>query len=169
MNTKKISLDEIKKNLFSTDNERVKSTIIEIRNNGSIEMLELLFDLLISNPENLIKKDILNCISDLKDKNSVPFLIDSIQNSKYSTIKKDLLNAYWQTSLDFSPYPNLFVDILIQDDFEIGIEALTIIEIVTENIEDSKKTDIYNKIKSNLPESNSPKKDLMIAALDILK
>ena len=169
MNTKEISFAEIKKNLFSADNELIHSAIIEIRNNGSVEMLELLFELLIKSTDISAKKDILICISDLKDKNSLPFLISAIKDSQYSSIKKDLLNAYWQTNFDFSPYSDLFVDILIQDDFESGIEALTIIENIAETFEESKKIEIYNLIKKNIPLTDSHKKDLLEAALHILE
>ena len=127
MTTKKID-KKIKKNLFSTQPEVVISAINSIKDKGNKLYIPMLFDLLNSNPEKEITDEITNLLSTVKDKETTKSFIDAITNKKYKSVRKLVLTTCWQNGLDFSNYLPVFVDIIINDDWENAFEAFTIID-----------------------------------------
>jgi len=168
MKSNENNFKEFKTKLHSQDLAQITDAIEYIRNNGTPEILEVIFDFLVLNKDIAVKNKILACISDIKDKNSVPFLISALSVASYKSIKKDILNAFWQTSLDFSAYSEIFVDILIHEDFEVALEALTILEIILESSEDIDKDAISKRISAEVEKNISPKKDLLLETIKIL-
>ena len=168
MENQDISTTEIEKKLSSNNNILIIEAIENIRNQGDEKLLANLFELLISNNSVEIQNKILECISDLKDKKVVPFLISALKNQKFSSKKRELLNAYWQTNFDFSEFIDLFIEILLADSFEIGIEALTLIEIISENLTFEQRQALRSKITLAIPSSENLKKSLLEQAVLVL-
>lgn len=127
MNKPKIDKN-ISNNLFSPNTEIVLSAIQKIKEKGNKDYLPLLFDFLVSNKEMEIEIAILNLLETVKDKESVPAFIEAIQNKKYNSILKKIVTACWQNGLDFSEYIEVFIDLVIHEDWEIAFEAFTVIE-----------------------------------------
>lgn len=119
---------KIKEELFSTNTETVNSAISAVRQKGNKHYLPILFDLLNSNPEQEIKDEITKLLATVKDKESIPSFIQAIENKKYQPILKSILTACWQNGLDFSNHLLLFVDLVIDENWEIAFEAFTIID-----------------------------------------
>lgn len=118
----------IKQNLFSTNTQTVITAINSIKEKGNKHYLPILFDLLNSNPEKEIEDEIKTLLSTVKDKETVTLFIDAINNKKYQAILKSLLEVCWQNGLDYSNYVPLFVDLIINEEWEIAFEAFTIID-----------------------------------------
>ncbi len=88
----------------------------------------MLFDLLNSNPAKEITDEINKLLSTVKDKETTESFIEAVTDKKYKPIRKLILTACWQNGLDFSNYLPVFVDIIINDDWENAFEAFTIID-----------------------------------------
>ncbi len=119
---------KIKENLFSTQTEVVLTAINSIKEKGNKFYIPLLFDLLISNPEKEISDEINKLLSTVKDAETRESFVEAITNKKYKSVQKLILTACWQNGLDFSNYLPVFVDVVINDDWENAFEAFTIID-----------------------------------------
>jgi hypothetical protein len=119
---------KIKENLFSTQTGVVISAINSIKEKGNKLYIPMLFDLLNSNPEKEITDEINKLLSTVKDKETAESFINAVGDEKYKSIRKEILTTCWQNGLDFSNYLPVFVDIVINDDWENAFEAFTIID-----------------------------------------
>jgi hypothetical protein len=119
---------KIKENLFSTQTGVVISAINSIKEKGNKLYIPMLFDLLNSNPEKEITDEINKLLSTVKDKETAESFIDAVEDEKYKSIRKQILTTCWQNGLDFSNYLPVFVDLIINDDWENAFEAFTIID-----------------------------------------
>ena len=127
---------EILTDLNSTDPEFVLETIEKIRESGNRLIMEGLFELLHNTTFPEIKKSILNLLSELKNKESVPLLIEAINNDKYLVERKELVACCWQNGLSYNEYLPLFIDLVIDHSFLIAFEAFTVIENMYGTVDD---------------------------------
>ncbi len=127
MNQGKID-EQIKKNLFSANPDVVISAIEAIKNNGNKFYIPILFDLLNSSPEVEIESEIKSLLGTVKDKETVNSFMRAIEDDKYKPIRKSILIACWQNGLDFSTFLPVFVDLIVEEDWEIAFEAFTLID-----------------------------------------
>jgi hypothetical protein len=143
--------EKIKQALFSADVEVVKQAIEKISIDGNPLYLPLLFDLLNTMPEHEVELEIIKLLGSVKDKESVNSFMRAIENEKYKTIRKTLISACWQNGLDFSNFVPVFIDLVINNEWEVAFEAFTLID----NLEYLPNEDILNvskqKIEDELP------------------
>lgn len=144
-----LAIKEIQTIFESDDDEKIHDSIAYIHEYGSIKMLPLLFDLLSQTTNDTIKKEIVDCLSDTKDKNAVPLFVQTLRDEKYASIQKELLTSMWQANLDFSNYISDFIDIVANADFDTAIEAFTLTEICAQNISTEEKIK-FSTIISNV-------------------
>ena len=64
----------------------------------------------------------------LKDGNSHQLLVDSIRSAERTSEKAILTAACWESGLDFTNYFLFFVELACSDDFQLSMEALTVVE-----------------------------------------
>ncbi|MCD6354158.1 MAG: hypothetical protein J7L95_01270, partial [Prolixibacteraceae bacterium] len=126
---KQYKLDnKLKQSLNSGETTTVLTALQKLQERGNKLYLPILFDLLISNPEKSIVKEIEKLLENIKDKETVETFIEALKNDKYNPIKKTLLTACWQSGLDFSAHVPFFVQMVIADDLELAFEAFTVVE-----------------------------------------
>ena len=126
---KQPKINEATRNLlFSADTEKVLSAIQTLKETGNKAYLPLLFDLLVTHPETEVKKAILDLLATVKDKEAIPVIIEALQNQKYRSIRKELTTSCWQSGLDYSAYFEVFIDLIIHEEWEVAFEAFTVIE-----------------------------------------
>ena len=127
MNKSKINT-ELKNKLFSSDTKVVLTAINALKDKGNKDYLPILFELLLSKPEDEVQKEIIKLLGTVKDKDTIPSFIEALKDKKFSAIWKEILTACWQNGLDFSPYMYVFVDLVIVGEWEVSFEAFTVIE-----------------------------------------
>lgn len=132
--------------LFSDKTEKVLEAIETIKVKGNHLYLIPVFDLMKTCQVMEINLEIEKLLGTVKSEQSIPVFIDAISNEKYKQIRKKLLVACWQNGLDFKDYMPLFVDIMIEDDWENAFEAFTIIE----NLENMPSEEIVNESLSRI-------------------
>ena len=127
MNRGKID-EQIKKNLFSANTNVVISAIEAIQKKGNKLYIPILFDLLNSSPETEIESEIINLLGTVKDKETVNSFVRAIEDDKYKGIRKTILTACWHNGLDFSTFLPVFIDLIINEEWEIAFEAFTVVD-----------------------------------------
>jgi hypothetical protein len=156
MTTEKIN-PKIKEHLFSTDTQITTAAIKWIKSKGNKLYLPLLFDLLNAEPEKEVEDEIKDLLATVKDKSTVESFVHILENAKYKPIWKIILTTCWQNGLDYSNYTPLFIEMIINEEWEIAFEAFTIVDNLEflpsqENIDKS-----VIKIKNALPTANEHK------------
>ncbi|MDE5417151.1 hypothetical protein L3049_03945 [Labilibaculum sp. DW002] len=154
--------------LGSKDNKVVLNSINQLRQEGKPEDVNHLFDLLLSTPTSEIKVSILNFLADLKIQETDKIIIEAIKNDKYLSIRKSIVEVCWEASIDFSKHLSVFVDLLIEADFEIAFEAFTVIENITEKVPEMIKPVEMTKLKNAIPGSSAEKKGMIHEAIHII-
>lgn len=159
----------IEANLFSANTATVIATLNTLKEKGNNAYLPLLFDLLNSNPEPEIEQEIIFILYNLKIKDAVPVMVEALQNQKYLPIRKKLTAACWENGLDYKNYLPVFVDLVINEDWETGFEAFTVIENM-ESFPEQEVIDITTeKIYRGLNEANEKQKYFLHEILTLIR
>lgn len=125
----KIKINQATKNkLFSTDTNEVILALNSLKEKGNKEYLPILFELLLTEPQEAICKEILKLLGTVKDIETIPVFMEAFKDEKFVPIQKTILISCWQNGLDFSNYFDVFIDLIINGDWEVAFEAFTVIE-----------------------------------------
>jgi len=154
--------------LQAEDHKTVIDSIKQLRQSGKLSDITVLFDLLVSNKNEDVQHEILSLLNDVKDKNAVEIIVDAIRDAKYASIQKEIVSICWESSLDFSPYVAVFVDVLIEAEFMTAFEAFTVIENFTEVIEENLRIEQQDKLKDAIPVAQEERKGMLHEAIHIL-
>ncbi|WP_421919033.1 hypothetical protein [Marinifilum sp.] len=165
---KKALHDKLVLGLQSSDVKTVTESINQLREEGQLDDIVILFDLLVKSNDDSLKDTILKFLSDIKDKNADSIFIDAILDEKYKSIRKDLTSTCWQSSIDFTNHISIFTDLLIESDFETAFEAFTVIENFTSKIEKNKKIEEQDKLKDAIPNAAEEVKGMIHECIHIL-
>ena len=114
--------------LFSGSEATSLKAIKQLKEDGNEDVLVPLFDLLVNTGSEVIKEEILTLLNNVKNKNAVNIYVNAISNPKYSIYKPVLIAACWENGLDYSNHLSFFVEQVINEDYLVGIEAITVIE-----------------------------------------
>ncbi|MBN2610602.1 MAG: hypothetical protein JXB00_03520 [Bacteroidales bacterium] len=106
----------------------IAEVLKEFRTGGSIVLLPYLFDIISSGNYSLLEEEILNLVSDIKEKGAAEIIADSLQKNNYKNKTAAIIATCWQSRLDFSPHLLLFTEYFFSDDYQVSIEAFTVIE-----------------------------------------
>jgi HEAT repeat protein len=136
----------------------VLTALFELKDTGNITFIPILLELLSANPDEQVEKEIIEILNNLKVQKAVPVLVKALKDPEYYPIRKKIITACWQNGLDYKNELPLFVDLVIQEEWETGFEAFTVIENM-EEYPDSEIIDIaVHKIQEALPEADGKKK-----------
>jgi hypothetical protein len=147
--------------LKSKNPEIVFQAIEEISETGNSSQFGGLLELLHKTENQDIKKRILKLFSELKSTDTIPLMIDALQNNRSAEELKELLACCWQNGLNYNSYLPLFIDLVINEDFLIAFEAFTVIENMYGKIDELIISGQLNKIKKSLPLVNEQKRYLL--------
>ena len=160
---------EILSNLKSADPEFILETIDRIRESGNSFLVAGLIDLLHDTELPEIKKKVLNLLSELKNKESVPAFIAAIKDDKYAAERKDLVACCWQNGLIYNEYLPVFIDLVINGEFQVAFEAFTVIENMFGRIEDEIIDKEIIKVTDALKNATEQKAYLLNGLLSIIR
>ncbi|MEW5847009.1 MAG: hypothetical protein AB1777_12200 [Bacteroidota bacterium] len=154
MQTNKVEL--FQKSIESSSDEAIIGLLADLRESGEDYMLSTIINLLFSSRSENLKNEVVNFLVDLKNKSSIVPIIEAIKQNKRSNDIHRLVSVCWQSRLDFTPYIDIFVDIMEHGDYEACLEAFTVIENMVENLNPEQLSDLKKKIgtaKSENPEA----------------
>lgn len=98
-----------------------------IESSGSIKDIDFLVNKINSSNKSISNKAY-NILCNIKDVSAIKKIIEKLKESEIESEKILLTSICWQSSLDFSPYIELFVDIAIKGSLELTIESISTIE-----------------------------------------
>jgi hypothetical protein len=144
--------------LRSEKTSTVLTALFELKDSGNISFIPILLELLSANPEEQVENEITDILNNLKVQKAVPVLMEAIQNPEYISIRKKIITACWQNGLNYKNQLPVFVDLVIQEEWETGFEAFTVIENM-EEYPDREIIDLaVSKIQDALPGTEGKKK-----------
>jgi hypothetical protein len=159
---------QILKGMESADPAKVLESLEELRESGKVTDIPILLELLHLNRNAEIKSKIIDILANLKENESIPLIIAAIQNPKYAPELKDLIACCWENGLNFSGYLSLFVDLLIDHDFEIAFEAYTVIMNFEHRIDQRIIDQQVERLEAALPACSEMKRQLLLDVVDFL-
>lgn len=160
--------NNILKALQSADSNIVIEALDELRVSGKTSDIPILVEMLHQSQNPEIKTKIVGIFANLKDKDSVPLLIEAIQNQKYAPELKQLVSSCWENGLNYTNYLSLFVDLLISHDFLVAFEAYTVITNMETTIDQAKIDTEIEKLDQAMHTTTDEKKALMLDVIDFL-
>lgn len=93
----------------------------------------------------------------LKDTGATKVLVDAIDIFNRNTDRAKLLAACWETGLDFTPYFYAIVKLACHADFNVALEALTVVESCEGEISEAKLNEALQYVR----QSKSPNVELV--------
>lgn len=146
---------DILKQLANDDMEVVKSAIEQIKQEGDISIASELLDILLQSQDTAVITNITSLLSDVKASDFKTILMDKLINATNDSGKANLLRICWESAIDFSEYLDVFVDMLLNDDFITALEASTVIENLDGKIPEEKIHSAIRRLESNSDEDKN--------------
>ncbi len=146
---------DILKQLSSNDLDIVKGAIEQIKQEGDISIVPELLDILLQSQDSNIITSLTALLSDIKTSDFKTILMDKLINAPNGSGKANLLRICWESAIDFSEYLDVFVDMLLREDFITALEASTVIENLHGNIPEEKIHIAIQRLKSESNEDNT--------------
>ena len=106
----------------------IMEVLKEIRQSGSVPLIPYLFEIVASNKFAAIEDEIIRLMSDIKKKDAVPYIIESIKKYDFGDKTAGIIAVCWQSRLDFSAHLPVFAEYFFHGDYQTSIEAFTVIE-----------------------------------------
>ena len=160
--------DSILRALHSEDAEKVMASLDELRVSGRTSDIPVLLEMLHLSQDKEIKSKIIALFANLKESDTIPLIIEAIQNERYAPELKQLVSCCWENGLDYSPYLSLFVDLLIESDFLVAFEAYTVITNMITTIDQVKIDTEIEKLDKAMLTATDEKKVLLLDVIDFL-
>jgi len=132
---------KLEADLFSAQPGTVISALKSLKNEGNVHYLPHLFELLNSTPGEKVENEIITLLNNLKVSEAAPILAGALTTPKYKPIRKTLATACWQNGLDYKDHFLVFLDLVIEEDWETSFEAFTVID----NMEDYPAGEVAEK------------------------
>ncbi len=117
--------------LYSNDELEVLSAIDELREKGNFAYIPLLLGCYERKDSTLIRRKITELLTDVKNPEIVPIIIEELKKTTSKEIRSLLLTVCWSSGLNYERYFNDFVDIVLNADYLSAFEALTVIDNFT--------------------------------------
>lgn len=156
MNKLKIN-SNLKNKLFSAETNTVLAALNLLKDKGNKDYLPILFELLLSKPEIEVEKEIIKLLGTVKDKDTIPVFVEALQEDKFKPVRKEILTSCWQNGLDFSSNFDVFVNLIISEEWEVAFEAFTIIENLEHFPPEQELKNIKLKVAGALKSANEQK------------
>jgi hypothetical protein len=147
--------------LNSPDENTVARSLSELRVHGNKNILPAVFSLFFSKRMESLEEEIINLLNDVKDPDAVPVFMEAINKYRGKEKYSDLVSSCWQCGLDFSPYIDQFIELLLDDDYYTSLEAFSVIEENVSNLNSQQRNARLEFIRSKL-ELLSPEKRSLV-------
>ena len=159
---------EIRSGLSSKDTKILVSTLQEVKKSGNSALIPELISLLRRTNKKEIKNQILDILNNLKTQASANELAQAIRKNKQRDLLSYLVAACWKNGLDYTEFIDDFIEIFIQYDYLLALDAFTVIENSTRNLSNIFLNSRINKLKNHVSEVDDSKKVLTRELIHIL-
>lgn len=161
-------LNRLKSAFKSGNQELIDHALEEIKNKGDDTFIAPLIELIHQPSPKEVKDEIYQLFIDLKHENSVDQLVNELKKEEDPDVLERLVASCWQNGLDYSKHLPYFVQLVIDQEFQIAFEAFTVIENMYGKIEGDLEMKLIEKITKSLKDSEDKKQYLLKGLLDII-
>lgn len=148
--------------------EKQLEGVAMMREKGHVKLLPAVFKLLRKSEDEKVKNDIAHFLFDIKDKEAIPYFIKAIEEPAYQDYQRILVSACWESSLDYTPYLLIFVNVAINADYLTCVECLTVIENMEGPFDNNHLEIAIKTTKEAADESNEEKFELLNSLWEVL-
>ena len=115
-------------NALTSGNEiDIQSTLHRIKESGDLAYLIQVINLINESKSDSIKKAGIEVARSIKSKENKAIILPLILNDQYFNIKKTLIALCWETDMQINEELPIFFNLLSDENYEIVIEAYTVI------------------------------------------
>ena len=164
---KKVDAVLIKK-LWSDDSQQALSALRELRNVGHCNYLPELLKLLNETDAEEIRKELALFLSDIKDKECITYIVDSLNDEQFKPVKNIIVSSCWQSRLNYSDHIDTFISIFIKEDYLTALEAFTVIEESLLHISEEKAKEYRDRLISSIEDIDDEKKPLLRELINLM-
>ena len=161
-------LNRLKSAIKTGNQELIDHALEEIKNKGDDSYIAPLIELIHQTSSKEIQGKIFQLFVDLKHEKSVDQLVSELKNERDLDILERLVACCWQNGLDYSKHLPYFVQLVIDQEFQIAFEAFTVIENMYGKIEDDLESMLIEKIGKRIPEAEDRRQYLLKGLLEII-
>ncbi len=156
--------------LWSSSKETRDAEIERIRISGDLAEVTRIIAAIRDQKDELTKQLLTTLLSDIKKHEMVDILIDQLQVKGNVSVYKELLQACWQSQLDFSKHLTLMVDLFLTQNYGVALEAFTVVEtsILEQDIAFEIRHNLIQKIKTVLHDLSYEQKLLAVELIHVL-
>lgn len=155
--------------LNSADTSIVFDALKKIKESSNINIIPHLFDLINEDTQSIIKRDVLQVICDIKDRDAVPILINEISTKDFGNDTSEVIATFWQSRLDFSKYLTTFIKIFLKENYQTSLEAFTVVEESLCRIDRDIQQECIHILQSNVKNVTNDKLPLYNEMLVLLE
>lgn len=119
---------ELIKGLESTNPEVEKKSIEGLRQHGTVNSIEPLFKLWLKSDDEVVGELLFKIFCDIRITDAPAKIIELLCSGDYDSIMPLILNTMWNSGLDYTPYMPEITRFALKGDFNVALEALTLIE-----------------------------------------
>jgi hypothetical protein len=148
--------------------EEILSLLIELKEYGNLFYLNTILNLVTGNRSEILKKTLVEFISDIKFQDAAPIIADFISENIESSDIIRLVTASWQSRLDFSRVLSPYFEILIKGDYKTAFEAFTVIENSIDSLSIDELSGYIDLVKKGIVKADRDKQLLLLEMVSVL-
>jgi hypothetical protein len=157
------------KSAFKSGNQDVIDHALEdIKSNGDATYIAPLVEYVQTNLSREYKDKVYQLFDDLKLENSVDQLVSELKKINDPDVLERLVASCWQNGLNYSKYLPFFVQLVMDQEFQIAFEAFTVIENMYGKIDRDIENELLATIEKKLPGVDERKQYLLKGMLDLI-
>lgn len=152
--------------LYSSDEKQVLQKIEQLRELGTDSDLITLAEVYTENKSENIKRAIHQFFCDLRNQSSVEVIARIIKTAADKETLKMVVSSTWESRLNYIGYFELFIDLVVHEDFDVAFEAFTLIESFEEKTTEARKQTLIEYAKKKITKC---KEGNLSFAVDLVK
>jgi len=162
------NIKEMRSGLLSKDSQIVINTLQQVKNSGSPVLIPELIALLRKSRGNEVRGHIVSILNNLKNQSAAAELVKAIRQEDQQDMVSLLVAACWKNGLDYSQHIDDFIYIFLEYDYMTALDALTVIENDTRNLEQGPTQTRIDKLKAYMDQTGEDKRMLILELIHIL-
>ncbi|MDR1273199.1 MAG: hypothetical protein LBK12_01490 [Odoribacteraceae bacterium] len=139
---------EILQKLKSRQQELVDQAIEEIRANDDFSIVPELVETLLHASDAYLIARLTTLLADVKETGLTTLLAERLASAGREEGRANLLRVCWESALDFSGHLEVFVNLLLDEDFVTALEASTVIENLNGDIPAGRREEAIRFLES---------------------
>lgn len=153
----------------SSDEDRIIDGLKALRESGKPESVSVVVGVLNQSESENVDKECFKFFNDIKDQKAANEIVYAIENTANTEkCKQALASAAWQNDLDYSEGLEVFVALVLNEDYLIAYEAFTVIENNIDKVEPQKANEFQNIISEGLANVSEEKKSMVEELLHVI-